>query len=156
MVGCGSELPRPHPADSLATLDARTPVPLLPPMALHQKQNMQDHLLVVQQITDGLAREDWAAVEAAASRIASSPQMQLQCEHMGMGADGFTERALDFHRRADGIVAAAKEQDAAKVLASTAATLEACTSCHSTYRQEVVSDAVWAERTGSAVPVPHG
>jgi hypothetical protein len=144
-----------HPADALASLDPRTPVPLLPPMALHQKQNMQDHLLVVQQITDGLAREDWPAIEAAAGRFASSPEMQMQCEHMGMGADGFTERALDFHRRADGIAAAAKEKDAAKILAATATTLEACTSCHATYRQDVVTDAAWSERTGSAVPSMH-
>ena len=163
LTGCGSPeqavIPAapvaPHPADALGALDTRTPVPLLPPMALHQKQNMQDHLLVVQQITDGLAREDWAAIEAAAGRFASSPEMQMQCEHMGMGADGFTERALDFHRRADGIVAAAKEKDAAKVLAATATTLEACTSCHAAYRQDVVTDAAWSERTGSAVPSMH-
>jgi Cytochrome C' len=144
-----------HPSDALAALDARAPVPLLPHMALHQKQNMQDHLLVVQQITDGLARSDWTAVEAAAGRFASSPQMQMQCEHMGMGADGFTERALDFHRRADGIVAAAKEQDASKVLAATAATLEACTGCHATYRQDVVTDDAWRERTGATAPAAH-
>lgn len=136
------------PADVLAALDTRTPVPLLPRMALHQKENMRDHLLVVQQITDGLARDDWAAIEAAAGRFASSPEMQMQCEHMGMGADGF-------HHRADGIVTAAKEKDAAKVLAATARTLEACTTCHATYRQDVVTDAAWSERTGSAAPSMH-
>lgn len=161
LVGCGGEPPAAapapvaHPADALAALDARTPVPLLPQMALHQKQNMQDHLLVVQQITDGVAREDWEAVASAASRFATSPEMQLQCEHMGLGADGFTERALDFHRRADGIVAAANEHDTKKVLVATATTLEACTGCHATYRQDVVTEAAWAERTGSAAPPPH-
>lgn len=161
LVACGSQNAAPAPTPpvaptaELAALDTREPVPLLPRMALHQKQNMQDHLLVVQQITEGMSREDWPAIEAAAGRFASSPGMQMQCEHMGAGADGFTERALDFHRRADDIVAAAKEQDGKRVLAATATALEACTNCHARYRQEVVSEAEWTALTGTPVPSMH-
>lgn len=157
---CGQPAPAPPPAptvsphDELAAMDTRTPVPLLPMMAHHQKQQMQDHLLVVQEIVGGLAAEDWAAVTSAAQRMGSSPQMAMTCEHMGVGADGFTERALDFHKRADAIVEAAEGQDAAAVLRATHHTLEACTSCHATYRQEVLTPEAHRAATGSAGPHP--
>ncbi|MBK8012028.1 MAG: hypothetical protein IPK13_11820 [Deltaproteobacteria bacterium] len=48
-----------QPFEELAGLDHRTPVPLQPMMAWHQKQNMMEHLVAIQRITDSLAREDW-------------------------------------------------------------------------------------------------
>jgi cytochrome c556 len=131
-------------------MDPREPVPLQPMMAWHQKQNMQAHLVAIQRITEALPREDWAAVASAAAMIGSSPQMQMQCEHMGAGADGFTEVALDFHRRADAIAEAAATKDTNAVLAATADTLAACTSCHQTYRQDVMDAETWSARTGDA------
>jgi hypothetical protein len=71
------------------------------------------------------------------------------CEHMGAGAHGFTELALYFNRRADGISIAARNQDATAVLQATSSTLQTCTSCHATYRLEVVDAATWLARTGS-------
>ncbi len=143
--------------EALAAMDPRQPVPLQPMMAWHQKQNMQDHLVAIQQITDGLAREDWALIERASARIGSSPQMKMQCEHMGAGAPGFTPLALDFHRRADAVGEAAKARDAGAVLQATAHTLAACTSCHAAYKQDVVDAATWTQRTGSThVPSGHG
>lgn len=145
------------PLEELAALDTRQSVPLQPMMAWHQKQNMMAHLVVIQRITDALAREDWEGVAAASALIASSPQMQQTCEHMGAGADGFTERALDFHRRADAIGVAARAKDGTAVLQATSHTLEACTSCHATYRQEVVDAATWQARTGATHdPAMHG
>ena len=143
------------PLDELSAMDTRKPVPLLPMMAWHQKQNMMEHLVAIQGITDGLAREDWEAIAASSALIESSPQMQMACEHMGAGADGFTALALEFHRRADAIGVAAKAQDSAGVLRATADTLEACTSCHETWRQEVVDAETWKARTGST-STPHG
>lgn len=137
------------PLEQLAAMDHRKPVPLQPMMAWHQKQNMMEHLVAIQRITDALAREDWEGVAAASALIESSPQMQMMCEHMGAGADGFTELALEFHRRADAIGVAARAHDGAEVLRATSHTLEACTSCHASYRQEVVDAATWQERTGS-------
>lgn len=149
--------PTPTPHEALAALDARTPVPLQPMMAWHQKQNMMDHLVAIQQITAGLATEDWDAVQAAASRIGSSPTMAMQCEHMGAGADGFTERALDFHRRADQIIEAAGARDVPATLRATGHTLAACTECHAIYRQEVVDAASWTSQTSQEhAPGHHG
>lgn len=139
-----------QPISELNALDPRRPVPLQPMMTWHQKQNMQEHLEAIQGIVDGLAHEDWEAIGLASARIESSPQMQQMCEHMGAGAEGFTELALDFHRRADAIGEAARAQDAQAVLEATSNTLQACTSCHARYRQEVVDAETWTARTGQA------
>ena len=136
----------------LAALDTRTPVPLVPMMANHQKQNMRDHLVVVQEIVASFASKDFAAIEKAASRIGYSEQMGAMCSHMGAGAAGFTEAALAFHHTADSISDAAKKKDAAAVLTALNATLTTCTSCHAKYRQEVVDDTTWASLTNEAAP----
>ena len=138
------------PMTELASLDPRKPVPLQPMMAWHQKQNMMEHLVAIQRITDGLAREDWEDVAEASALLESSPQMQQMCQHMGAGAEGFTPLALDFHRRADAIGAAARTHDATAVLRATSNTLQACTGCHAAFRQDVVDAATWQARTGQA------
>jgi len=138
-----------QPVEELAGLDHRTPVPLQPMMAWHQKQNMMEHLVAIQRITDGLAREDWEEVASASALIESSPQMQQMCQHMGAGAQGFTEMALDFHRRADAIGEAARAHDGAAVLRATSNTLQSCTGCHAAFRKDVVSATEWQRRTGS-------
>lgn len=127
------------PAEQLDALDTRRPVPLLAPMALHQKQNMREHLEDVQAVMAALASDDMTAAAAAARRLGTSPQMQQMCEHMGAGAPGFTDMALAFHKEADTIVAAAERGDKNAALAATAATLNHCTSCHSAFKQQLVS-----------------
>lgn len=123
--------------DALAALDPRAPVPLEPRMAAHQKAMMREHLVGIQRIVDGLAREDWEAIATAAQAFGTSPAMRTQCEHMGEAAPGFTDRALAFHRRVDGIADAARQHDGPAVLRATSDALAACTDCHATYRQQV-------------------
>ena len=135
---------------ALARLDQRKPLPLQPMMAYHQKQNMLEHLVAIQRIVAAVSQDNWEEVGKAAALIESSPKMQRMCQHMGAGATGFTEQALEFHRRADAIAPAAKRQDAAAVLRATSDTLKACTNCHASYRQEVVDAATWQQRTGSS------
>lgn len=142
-------------AAELAELDPRRPVPLQPMMAWHQKQNMQGHLLAVQRISDGLARADWDQVKQASVELGASPQMQQTCERMGSGAEGFTELALDFHQRADAIGEAARAEDVQAVLQATSHTLQACTSCHATYRQEIVDSETWTKLTAHADMAGH-
>lgn len=138
------------PVSELNALDPRRPVPLQPMMAWHQKQNMQGHLVAIQRITDALAHEDWEGIGRASAPIESSPQMEQMCRHMGAGAEGFTEVALDFHQRADAIGEAARAHDAGAVLQAMSNTLQACTHCHATFRQELVDAETWQARTGSA------
>lgn len=151
MGGCEklvvSAKPLPPPSDALDAMDPRKPVPLLPMMANHQKQNMREHLVAVQEIVSALGSDDFARIEAAALRIGSSPQMGQMCNHMGKAAPGFTEQALGFHSTADGIAAAAKEKNKTKVLAALDATLKTCTACHETWKQKIVTDAEWQRAT---------
>jgi len=146
-----SSAPRPTPSATSALgmtpavaaldrLDARAPVPLLPTMAQHQKQNMRDHLVAVQEIVAGLAASDFAAVERAAGRIGTSESMQQMCSHMGAGAPGFTDQALAFHQTADRIGAAARDQAHDRVLSELSRTLETCTACHARWKQKVVGE----------------
>ena len=140
---------------SLDDLDTRIAVPLLPRMANHQKQNMRDHLLAVQEIVLAAGRDDFAAVEKAASRVGDSPEMGRMCTHMGAGAKGFTEQALAFHHTADSIGVAARLRDRAGVMTALGQTLQACTGCHETYRQHVVDEATWTRLTSMAAPTGH-
>lgn len=140
------------PHGVLAALDTRKPVPLVPMMANHQKQNMRDHLVAVQEIVTSVAAGDFAAIEKAAGRIGYSEQMGTMCTHMGAGAPGFTEAALKFHHTADSIAEAAKQKDAQAVLTALSVTLAACTSCHSTFKQEVVDDTTWASVAKQPAP----
>jgi hypothetical protein len=143
--GVGLDAPGAAPSErgDLDSLDKRIPVPMLPMMARHQKQNMRDHLLAVEEIVAGAASGDFPAVERAAARLGYSEQMGRMCTHMGAGAHGFTERALEFHHTADTILAAAREHDQPKVLQALGATLARCTSCHAAFKQRVVDETTW-------------
>lgn len=142
-------------ADALDRLDSRAAVPLLPMMANHQKQNMRDHLVAVQEITAALAVADFAGIERAATRIGFSEPMGQMCNHMGAGAPGFAAQAIEFHQTADRIAAAARARDGARVLSEFAATLHTCTSCHAVWKQQVVDEPTWQRLTSLAAP-SHG
>jgi hypothetical protein len=140
---------------ALDHLDTRIPVPLLPMMANHQKQNMRDHLIAVQEIVAGANAGDFAAIEKAAGRIGFSEQMGQMCTHMGAGAPGFTEQALKFHHTADTIGDAARRKDSGAVWKALGETLQTCTSCHAVWKQSVVDEAAWTRLTTSAPPATH-
>ncbi|MEW5851542.1 MAG: hypothetical protein AB2A00_22320 [Myxococcota bacterium] len=129
--------------ESLDRMDGRKPVPLLPMMAHHQKENMRDHLVAVQEIVQALAREDYAGVEKSAARIGYSDHMGMMCDHMGAAAPGFTDQAIAFHKTADGVGEAARKKDRGGVLTSLGQTLTSCTACHAAWKQQVVDEATY-------------
>jgi hypothetical protein len=143
-------VPSSGPHAALERMDTRAPVPLLPMMANHQKQNMREHLEAVQDVVLGATSGDFAAVEKAASRMGYSEQMGRMCTHMGAGAPGFTEQALNFHKTADKIGDAAKKKDREGVLAALGETLKTCTGCHAAWKQRIVDEAEWEKATASA------
>ena len=145
----------PSASASLDALDTRTPLPLLPMTAQHQKQNMRDHLVAVQEIVTALASDDFAGVERAAGRIGFSDEEAQMCGHMGAGGPGFTEQALAFHHQADKIAAAARDKDRTRVATELGATLKACTACHAIWKQQVVDAATWQRLTAGAPPMQH-
>jgi hypothetical protein len=132
------------------SLDPRAPLPLTAMMAEHQKRNMRDHLVAVQEIVAALAADDLPSAEKAARRIGYSDTMAQMCQHMGAGAPGFTDMALTFHRTADTVAVAAQRGDRKAATAALAATLSSCVGCHAAYRQEVVDEATWQQRTGGS------
>jgi cytochrome c556 len=146
--------PPEEPASKTAAADGRRALPLLPMMAEHQKQNMRDHLVAVQEIVTAIATDDYAAVEKSAGRIGYSEQMGQMCGHMGAAAPGFTEQALAFHRTADRIAEAARARDRSRVLAELGATLKTCTECHDEWRQEVVDEPTWRRLTSPESRTP--
>jgi len=127
-------------SEALDRLDQRRPVPLLPMMAAHQKQNMREHLQAVQEVIAAVAVGDFDKGAAAAKRMAFSETMGQMCAHMGAGAPGFTEQALAFHHTADEIAIAAGTRDSSATLSALAKTLHACTNCHATFKQQVVAN----------------
>lgn len=128
----------------------RIPLPLLPRMAEHQLENMRDHLAAVQEITAALSNGDFEGVGRAAARIRYSEQMGRMCERMGAGAPGFNQLALQFHRTADTIAAAANQHDTNATLKALAATLQTCVGCHAVYRHQIVNEATWERITRRA------
>lgn len=140
-------------AEQLDRMDRRAPVPLLPAMASHQKENMRDHLIAVQEMVTAISIADYASVEAAAARIGFSQMMGQMCTHMGSGAPGFADQAIEFHHTADRIGVAARERNVGGVLTALGATLQACTSCHAVWKQQVVDEPTW-QRLASSLSAP--
>jgi hypothetical protein len=139
---------------SPASLDSRTPVPLTAMMATHQKQEMRDHLRVVQEVVAALGKDDFDAIAKSAARIGWSEQQAAMCKHMGAGAPGFAEVGEHFHKTADSIAEAARHKDRAGVVTALGATLQTCTGCHETYRQEIVDGAAFAKLGGGSAMDP--
>jgi hypothetical protein len=135
-------------------MDTRIPVPLLPVMANHQKQNMRDHLAAVQGIIGAVGAKDFDAIARTAASIGYSEQMGQMCNHMGAGAPGFSDQALRFHHAADKISDAARRRDMPAVLGALNDTLATCTGCHSVFKQKVVDEVAWASLTANAAS-PH-
>jgi hypothetical protein len=123
--------------------DHRKPLILPAMMAAHQRQNMRQHLVAVQEIASALAGDDFAGVERVAKKLGYSEQMGQMCNMMGAATPGFTPMALNFHHTADGIADAARRHDRSAVLTALGNTLATCTTCHATFRQEVVDEKTW-------------
>ena len=66
----------PSPHEALDKLDQRRPVPLLPMMAQHQKQNMREHLEAVQAVVAAAAVGDFDEVAASAKRLGFSERIR--------------------------------------------------------------------------------
>lgn len=140
------------PRDEAEQMDARTPVALTPMMATHQKEQMRDHLVAIDEIVIALVSDDWPAMEAAGARLGSSPDTTRMCQHMGAATPGFTGRGVGFHQVADGIRVAVRAKDHAGVVKALGATLAACTACHADYRQDIVTGPEYARATGTPPP----
>jgi hypothetical protein len=132
---------------SSMNMDTRKPLPLTAMMAEHQKQNMRGHLEAIRDLTEAFISKNFKMIEDAGKRLGSSSEMKMMCEHMGMGADGFTEMALRMHSEADKITEAGQKKNLKAAMVATNQTLQRCTACHAAFKQEVLSEEDWKKAT---------
>ena len=132
---------------STMNTDTRRPLPLTAIMAEHQKQNMRGHLEAIRDLTEAFTTKNFKMIEDAGKRLGTSSEMKMMCEHMGMGADGFTEMALKMHSEADKITEAGQKKNLKAAMIATNQTLQRCTACHAVFRQEVLSEEDWKKAT---------
>jgi len=104
------------------------------------------------EIVAAAGANDFDGVQTAVSRIGYSEQMGQMCQHMGAAAPGFTQLSLKFHHTADTIGEAAKRRNAEDVIKALSDTLAICTTCHQTFKQQIVDDAAWLALTKVAPP----
>ena len=93
-------------------------------------------------ISDGLWREDYAAVAAAAQAIADHPQPPVEERTRiigGLGADAgrFRQGDQNVHDAALAIKAAAEQEDSERVLQHYIGLVEGCMNCHTQFRERV-------------------
>jgi hypothetical protein len=119
--------------------DKRQSVKMTAQMGEHQLKNMRDHLEAITEIVGAMVNKDFKKMEKGASRLASSPKMKMMCNNMGKATPGFTKMGLALHSTADKMVHAAKNKDHNLFVKKLGATLRTCTSCHSAFKQEIVS-----------------
>lgn len=129
-----------HQSRMSKSIDTRTPLPMTAMMSAHQLSMMRDHLEAVQAIVQAMGTKNYKAMEEASKRLASSPQMTMMCNHMGKGSSGYPEMGLALHKAADRLVVDAKNKNYQQFVKNLGTTLKTCTSCHSTYRQKIISE----------------
>jgi len=113
----------------------RAVVPLTPEEREHVLGEMRDFLVALQGVTDGLARDDFGAVTAAARKV-------------GAGAEGgrmppaiakklppeFRQLAKATHDGFDTLAADAARRDARHTLTQASALMQRCNACHAAFR----------------------
>ena len=125
--------------------DNRKPVKMTAAMGEHQLRNMRDHLEAVAAIVKAMTTKDFKRMEIESIRLGSSPEMKTMCNKMGKATPGFTDMGLALHSTADKLVHAAKKKDYNLFVKELGATLQTCTSCHSSFKQEIVTQEVFHE-----------
>jgi CRISPR/Cas system-associated protein endoribonuclease Cas2 len=125
--------------EQITSVDKRVPVKLTKEMADHQLKNMRDHLEAITAIVEAMSEKDFEKMKKESLRLASTPKMNKMCSNMGKATPGFTEMGLALHLAADDLVHAAEKKNYNQFVKNLSITLHTCTSCHSAFKQEIVS-----------------
>jgi hypothetical protein len=125
--------------EQITSGDERQPVKMTKEMAEHQLKNMRDHLEAITGIVDAMADKNFKKMKLESKRLASSPKMKQMCNNMGKATPGFTEMGLALHSAADTLVHAAEKKNYNQFVKNLSTTLHTCTSCHSAFKQQIVS-----------------
>jgi len=113
----------------------RAVVPLTPEERDHVLGEMRDFLVALQGVTDGLARDDFAAVTAAARRVgAGSEAGRMPPAIAKKLPPEFRQLARATHEGFDALAADASRRDARHTLAQASALMQRCNACHAAFR----------------------
>lgn len=111
------------------------------PLAL--RKIMQDLGRDMEAVTGAISREDWAAIEKLAPRIASHPQPPAGeklriLAHVGSNASAFRAHDERTHDAAVALQKAAAAGDGKSVIAAFGAVQNSCFACHQAFRPSFV------------------
>ncbi len=116
--------------------DQRAVVPLTPDERAHVLGEMRDFLVALQGMADGLAREDFGAVAAAARKVgAGSGSGRMPPGIARKLPPEFRQLARATHDGFDAVAAdAVARRDARHTLAQTSALMQRCNACHAAFQ----------------------
>ncbi|MAT64659.1 MAG: hypothetical protein CMN57_03340 [Gammaproteobacteria bacterium] len=118
--------------------DGRTAIVLEPGERALILTEMRGFVESIQQVTDGLAREDMEAVVQAARASGRAAQQQVPAPLMGKLPLAFKQLGLDTHQQFDQLALDAEQLgDPAHSLQQLGRLMRNCVACHATYRLEV-------------------
>ena len=96
---------------------------------------MRDFLVALQGVTDGLARNDFAAVAASARKVGAGPEGTRMPPAIAQKLPPeFRQLARATHDQFDALAADATRRDARHTLAQTSALMQRCNACHALFR----------------------
>ena len=137
VAGCAGSPPptSPAPPESRAA-PQRAVVPLTPDERELVLGEMRDFLTALQGVTDGLARDDFSAVAAAARKVgAGSEAGRMPPAIAKKLPPEFRQLAKATHDGFDVLAAdAAARRDARHTLAQASALMQRCNACHAAFR----------------------
>lgn len=117
--------------------DGRTAIVLAPGERALILAEMRAFVESIQQVTDGLAREDMETVVRAARKSGRAAQQQVPAPLMGKLPLAFKQLGLDTHQQFDQLALDAEQLgDPAHSLQQLGRLMQNCVACHATYRLE--------------------
>ena len=136
LAGCASSPPPAAPSPEPKSGMYRVVVPLTLEERDRVLGEMRDFLVALQGMTEGLARNDFAAVAAAAHKVGSGAEGgRMPPEIARKLPPEFRQLARATHDQFDSLAAdATARRDARHTLAQTSALMQRCNACHALFR----------------------
>jgi cytochrome c556 len=133
LAGCAGSPPSAAPPP--APGPQRAVVPLTPDEREHVLSEMRDFLVALQGVTDGLARDDFGTVAAAARKVgAGSEAGRMPPAIARKLPPEFRQLARATHDGFEALAADASRRDARHTLGQTSALMQRCNACHAAFR----------------------
>ena len=119
----------------VAASDGREAIVLTPAERDMVLAEMRTFLETVQAVTDGVVKDDMAAVAGAARRVGSAARQGMPGSLVGKLPLGFKQLGFDTHSRFEQLALDAEQLgDGEHTLGQLAELMQNCVACHATYR----------------------